>query len=88
MPSFEVAETSQREGAWVVPVKIRNDGDVSVEAPEVTLEVRDAGGEVLESAPLTVGLLGQAASVDAEFWIDHDPDDHELRFDVTSYSVP
>lgn len=78
----------QRDGAWVVPATITNDGDVSVSEVKATLQMVDASGEVVESEQVDIPLLGQAASASVQFWFSQDPAEHRLEFDFGSYQVP
>ncbi len=91
-PTFEFdidrAAIEQRDGSWVVPVVMRNAGDVSVTDFEADLVVAAADGSIVERNTVHVEIFGHGASVDTEFRLTVDPRAHNLAVDIASYQLP
>ena len=85
--TFDLTNVETRDGQWVVPVSVRNEGDTSVASAVVSLTVLD-GDVVIDSEDVDIALLGGGASTDVEFWVDDDPRTFQVRVDVGSYELP
>ena len=86
-PAVEVGGVGERDGRFVVPVRVENRGertaaDVRVDA---TLTV---DGEDVEEADLLVDFLSGGEKEDLEFVFDEDPDEGTLDVRVTGYRLP
>lgn len=81
-------EIRQEGSSWVVPFKITNQGTASLEALDVTLELKDPSGTVVEEESISFPLIGQQETVNAELWFDSDPRLYEIAFNVTGYRLP
>lgn len=84
----DTTNIQQLNGQWMVPAVIENVGDLSVSGATVTLSLVEVDGDVVESEDVTVSLLGQAGSVDVQYWFDSNPADYELKFDTGGLVVP
>ena len=76
----------QRGGGWALPVKVVNDGTLSVHALKVNAVLTEARGEPESS--ITIALLGPDEEVTTTFWFLEDPRDKGPRFTVESYLRP
>lgn len=81
-------EIEIRNGSWVVPVDVTNEGDVSVSDAEITLEVASADGTVVESESVVIALLGQGGTSSVEFWLSQEPEPDQISVEVGSYILP
>ena len=84
----DTVKIQQLNGQWMVPAVIENIGDLNVEGATVTRSLVGTDGEVVESKTSRSALLGQAGSVDVQYWFDSDRRDHELEFDTGGLVFP
>lgn len=86
--SFDVKQEkiAERNGVWVVPVGIKNEGSTSVHELRVTGTMTLAGGEEQEN--VSIPILGAGEVVVAEFWFDNNPQGNDMKFDLGTYIVP
>lgn len=85
-PRAMVGAIVQREGLYVVPVTIENEGDATAEAVQVlaTLEI----GDDEHTADQVVDFLAGGETEKLEFVFEDDPDDGELDVTVGGYLIP
>lgn len=81
-------DIDQRNGTWVVPATITNAGDESLVNVSADLVLSDGDDDEIESASVTISLLGAGASEDVEFRFERDPRDLQLEFDFGGSIVP
>lgn len=86
--AFDVEQSMQREGRWVLPVEVINVGTLAVEDLQLTLALVKPDGEVVEEISSTISLIGQNELFNLEFWLDEDPRNFDLEIKVNSYKVP
>lgn len=88
--TFEVQteQIEQRGDEWVVPIQLTNEGTISIEGVAVSGELLAADGTVVDEEAMQFELIGNRESKDFELWFDRDPARHELRFNVTGYTLP
>lgn len=86
--SVESEGIEAREHGWVVPVAVTHTGSEGLEDLGVRLQLVDAAGGVVEEETLAFPLVGSNETLHAEYWFDHDPEAHRLRFDVVGYTLP
>ena len=86
--TFEVLteEIEQRGTGWATPVKITNDGTMSVHELTVTGTLTSAAGQ--PSQDLTILLLGPNEQVQGTLWFSDDPRGKGLEMTVASYLLP
>lgn len=81
-------DIAERDGEWVVPVRVKNTGSDSLLDLEVKLALVAADGSVVEEEVLSIPLIGRGESRRTVYWFARDPAPYELRFDVTGYKLP
>lgn len=91
-PQFELeidrGHIENRNGSWVVPVSVLNIGSVTAVELELTLELVDDEGNVVEAETLVFPLVGGQERVSGDYWFSEDPTPFELRFNVGGYRKP
>ncbi|HEV2128933.1 MAG TPA: hypothetical protein VGR22_09970 [Thermomicrobiales bacterium] len=87
--TVEVQMESLREedGAWYLPIEVRNDGDRTVENTQVEGTLRTGEGEPQE-ASITVAFLAGGERVEGTLVFSDDPRNGELEVGPTSYQIP
>ena len=85
-PSVEVDVAEERDGRFVVPVRVRNVGERTAEAVQVEATLTIDGEE--QEADQMVDFLAGDEEEELEFVFDDDPDDGDLEVRVTGYTVP
>ena len=83
-----IKQLDLRSGEWVLPIKIKNQGSVSVHDLIIIAELVGLTDEVVDQSEMTFMLLGQGEEVEIELWFIEDPREFDLRFNVHSYKLP
>ena len=85
-PSVVVHAAEERNGRFVVPVTLTNEGDETAEGVQVTATLTTDDGET--TADQSVDFLAGGEEAELEFAFDDDPADGELVVEVGAYLLP
>ena len=85
-PAVEVDAALERNGRYVVPVTLRNEGDETAQDVQVTATLTTDDGETTSDQVLD--FLAGGEEEELEFVFEDDPEDGELVVEIGSYSLP
>lgn len=85
-PTVEVQAAVERDGRFVVPVTLTNDGDETAEDVQVTATLTTDDGET--TSDQVVAFLAGGEEERLEFVFEDDPGDGELAVEVGGYRLP
>ena len=85
-PSVEVGATQERDGRYVVPATVTNDGDETAQDVQVNATLTTDDGE--STSDQVVAFLAGGEEHELEFVFEEDPEDGELVVEIGSYSLP
>ena len=85
-PTVEVAPAKERDGRFVVPVTVTNEGDETAQDVQVTATLTNDDGETTSDQVLAFLAGGEEEQL--EFLFEDDPDDGELVVEVGGYRLP
>ena len=85
-PVVEVDAAVEREGRFVVPVTLRNNGDETAQDVQVTATLTTDDGET--TADQVLDFLAGGEEEELEFVFEDDPADGELVVEVGGYRLP
>ncbi len=77
---------AERDGRWVLPVTVTNEGTVS--AHDLTAAVSVNGPDGRSEQQITFPMIGAREELTLEFWYDEDPRGKKIRATTISYLVP
>ncbi len=81
-------QLDERDGSWVLPVEVTNQGGTSIVNLYMVVELVDEASEVVEEIDLDIALMGHGQRQSFDLWWDRDPRDYEVRFNVERYERP
>lgn len=85
-PVAAVGAVVERDGRFVVPVRVENRGERTARSVQVVATVTIDDAE--HQADQTVDFLAGRASTELEFVFDEDPEDGRLDVRVSGYALP
>ena len=85
-PDVVVGKVEERNGAYVVPVVVRNTGDATAENVQVNATLTLDDGEV--AADQVIDFLAGGEREELAFVFEDDPDDGELEVVIGGFSLP
>jgi uncharacterized protein (TIGR02588 family) len=85
-PTVAVGEVQERNGDYVVPVVVRNEGDETAENVQVNATLTLDDGEV--AADQVIDFLAGGEREELSFVFEDDPGDGELEVVIGGFSLP
>lgn len=83
----QLAEVSERNGSWYLPIEILNDGDATVADAIIRGELVTGSGEP-QTAEVTIDFLAGGEREQATLVFDSDPREGDLTVAPVSYENP
>lgn len=83
----QIQDLREDEGAWYLPIEVRNDGDTTVASAQVEGTLDTGEGEP-QKASISIDFLAGGEQVMGTLVFSADPSSGELGVGPTSYQIP